>query len=246
MQGAATRLHGSADGHSRTLTRRARTPLPLSALARQMKADYFRYLSEFQQGAKKEENGQLAASTYKDATDSASSSLAPTHPIRLGLALNYSVRANPRHNPPPRRRYTPPPNPTPTNLTLTIALSDSMEHPTPSRTRTLAFASALLSTRRRDAACVRAERQHAQPCTPVCGRCRRHECVPPRARVRRSFCTRCRARRTRRVSSPSERLTMRSPRWRALPTTRAGAHTSAIAAVGLGAHYGGDYPLVIV
>ena len=28
---------------------------------------------------------------YSEATESASSNLAPTHPIRLGLALNYSV-----------------------------------------------------------------------------------------------------------------------------------------------------------
>eukprot|EP00966_Prymnesium_polylepis_P272424 6293904-Prymnesium_polylepis.2 len=51
------------------------------------------------------------------------------------------------------------------------------------------------------------------------------ECVPRRARVHRSFCTRCRARQMRRVSSPSERSTMRSPRWREPQATRAGAHT---------------------
>jgi len=55
-----------------------------------MKADYYRYLAEFAKDSKKMENANLAADAYKSATDSAAA-LAPTHPIRLGLALNYSV-----------------------------------------------------------------------------------------------------------------------------------------------------------
>jgi len=55
-----------------------------------MKADYFRYLAEFAEGASKTEHSAEAEAAYKSATEAASS-LAPTHPIRLGLALNYSV-----------------------------------------------------------------------------------------------------------------------------------------------------------
>lgn len=57
-----------------------------------MKADYYRYLAEFKDGEDKMTIANNAAETYKEATETASSGLAPTHPIRLGLALNYSVR----------------------------------------------------------------------------------------------------------------------------------------------------------
>ena len=55
-----------------------------------MKADYYRYLAEFSTGATKKDHANNAQSAYKEATDKATE-LAPTHPIRLGLALNYSV-----------------------------------------------------------------------------------------------------------------------------------------------------------
>jgi len=55
-----------------------------------MKADYYRYLAEFSEGDIKGEHSKSAEEAYTLATESASS-LAPTHPIRLGLALNYSV-----------------------------------------------------------------------------------------------------------------------------------------------------------
>jgi len=55
-----------------------------------MKADYYRYLAEFAEGPKKQEHSNEADGSYKEATASACG-LTPTHPIRLGLALNYSV-----------------------------------------------------------------------------------------------------------------------------------------------------------
>jgi len=55
-----------------------------------MQADYYRYLAEFASGGDKEEHAGNADKAYKGATSSANE-LAPTHPIRLGLALNYSV-----------------------------------------------------------------------------------------------------------------------------------------------------------
>jgi 14-3-3 protein epsilon len=56
-----------------------------------MKADYYRYIAEFSDGdakAKAAENARLA---YEDASKVAEKDLVVTHPIRLGLALNYSV-----------------------------------------------------------------------------------------------------------------------------------------------------------
>jgi len=55
-----------------------------------MKADYYRYLAEFADKEKKIEHATNAQDAYGKATDAAGD-LAPTHPIRLGLALNYSV-----------------------------------------------------------------------------------------------------------------------------------------------------------
>jgi 14-3-3 protein epsilon len=55
-----------------------------------MKADYYRYLAEFAVDAVKAEHSGMAKEAYQEAT-LAATGLAPTHPIRLGLALNYSV-----------------------------------------------------------------------------------------------------------------------------------------------------------
>jgi 14-3-3 protein epsilon len=55
-----------------------------------MKADYYRYLAEFASKVQKMDHATNAQDAYSKATDAASE-LAPTHPIRLGLALNYSV-----------------------------------------------------------------------------------------------------------------------------------------------------------
>ncbi|KAF3907758.1 hypothetical protein AA313_de0209719 [Arthrobotrys entomopaga] len=56
-----------------------------------MKGDYHRYLAEFAIGDKRSESADLSLEAYKNATDIAQNDLAPTHPIRLGLALNFSV-----------------------------------------------------------------------------------------------------------------------------------------------------------
>jgi len=55
-----------------------------------MAGDYYRYLAETASGDKKREAGDNALASYKEATER-SSSLATTHPIRLGLSLNFSV-----------------------------------------------------------------------------------------------------------------------------------------------------------
>lgn len=56
-----------------------------------MKGDYYRYLAEFATNEKRDQAGENAAKAYKDAEETALVHLTPTHPIRLGLALNFSV-----------------------------------------------------------------------------------------------------------------------------------------------------------
>ncbi|XP_066350731.1 14-3-3-like protein GF14-C [Miscanthus floridulus] len=56
-----------------------------------MKGDYHRYLAEFKTGAERKESAEGTMVAYKAAQDIALAELAPTHPIRLGLALNFSV-----------------------------------------------------------------------------------------------------------------------------------------------------------
>ncbi|CDJ58941.1 14-3-3 protein, putative [Eimeria maxima] len=56
-----------------------------------MKGDYYRYISEFSNEEGKKASAEQAEESYKRATDTAEAELPSTHPIRLGLALNYSV-----------------------------------------------------------------------------------------------------------------------------------------------------------
>lgn len=56
-----------------------------------MKADYHRYLAEFASQENHSKHSQDAHDSYKAASDIALSQLPPTHPTRLGLALNFSV-----------------------------------------------------------------------------------------------------------------------------------------------------------
>eukprot|EP00916_Digyalum_oweni_P015092 GHVL01024617.1.p1 GENE.GHVL01024617.1~~GHVL01024617.1.p1 ORF type:complete len:255 (+),score=30.87 GHVL01024617.1:88-852(+) len=56
-----------------------------------MKGDYYRYISEFAPQDKKSTTANLAQEAYSTATDLAQEHMPSTHPIRLGLALNYSV-----------------------------------------------------------------------------------------------------------------------------------------------------------
>ena len=64
-----------------------------SVFYHKMSGDYYRYLSEFRASPGREEAGEKASESYEKASEIASgkNGLQPTHPTRLGLALNYSV-----------------------------------------------------------------------------------------------------------------------------------------------------------
>ena len=64
---------------------------PLLFFPNSRKGDYHRYLAEFATGNDRKEAAENSLVAYKTATDLAMSELPPTHPIRLGLALNFSV-----------------------------------------------------------------------------------------------------------------------------------------------------------
>merc|ERR1712056_173599 len=56
-----------------------------------MKADYYRYIAEFRDGDAKTKAAESARQAYEEAAKVAEKDLVVTHPIRLGLALNFSV-----------------------------------------------------------------------------------------------------------------------------------------------------------
>uniref|UniRef100_A0A665TG79 14-3-3 protein beta/alpha-1 n=1 Tax=Echeneis naucrates TaxID=173247 RepID=A0A665TG79_ECHNA len=56
-----------------------------------MKGDYFRYLSEVASGDSKKDTVENSQQAYQNAFDISKKDMQPTHPIRLGLALNFSV-----------------------------------------------------------------------------------------------------------------------------------------------------------
>ncbi|KAL6078113.1 DNA damage checkpoint protein rad24 [Balamuthia mandrillaris] len=56
-----------------------------------MKGDYFRYRAEYSSGDKRKQAADGAAKAYEEANKVATEKLSPNNPLRLGLALNYSV-----------------------------------------------------------------------------------------------------------------------------------------------------------
>mmetsp|Transcript_1736 Transcript_1736/g.5466 ORF Transcript_1736/g.5466 Transcript_1736/m.5466 type:complete len:237 (-) Transcript_1736:109-819(-) len=56
-----------------------------------MQGDYCRYVAELATGEARTRVAEEARAAYTAATEEATKHLLPTHPVRLGLALNYSV-----------------------------------------------------------------------------------------------------------------------------------------------------------
>ena len=56
-----------------------------------MKGDYFRYISEYASGDQHKKASDGALNSYSAASQVANTELKTTNPIRLGLALNFSV-----------------------------------------------------------------------------------------------------------------------------------------------------------
>jgi len=58
---------------------------------RKMKGDYYRYLVEVSSASDRDERSNKSFEAYEDAFNIAKDKMDTTHPIRLGLALNFSV-----------------------------------------------------------------------------------------------------------------------------------------------------------
>jgi len=56
-----------------------------------MKGDYYRYLAEVATGDTRNTVVDYSQKAYQDAFEISKAKMTPTHPIRLGLALNFSV-----------------------------------------------------------------------------------------------------------------------------------------------------------
>jgi len=65
-------------------------PVEAKVFYLKMEGDYYRYLVEVTTGDKRSDLAEKSKKAYSEATDEAKS-LASTHPIKLGLALNFSV-----------------------------------------------------------------------------------------------------------------------------------------------------------
>uniref|UniRef100_A0A3P9Q3B8 14-3-3 domain-containing protein n=1 Tax=Poecilia reticulata TaxID=8081 RepID=A0A3P9Q3B8_POERE len=66
-------------------------PAESSVFYLKMKGDYFRYLAEVATGDEKDGIIKDSQKAYQKAFDISKAKMQPTHPIRLGLALNFSV-----------------------------------------------------------------------------------------------------------------------------------------------------------
>ncbi|XP_028819450.1 14-3-3 protein zeta/delta [Denticeps clupeoides] len=67
------------------------TPAESKVFYLKMKGDYYRYLAEVAVGDDKTAIIQKSQDAYQAAFDISKNGMQPTHPIRLGLALNFSV-----------------------------------------------------------------------------------------------------------------------------------------------------------
>ncbi|KAG9279525.1 14-3-3 protein zeta/delta [Astyanax mexicanus] len=70
---------------------RSTSPAESQVFYLKMKGDYYRYLAEVATGDEKTNIIQKSQEAYQAAFDISKDNMQPTHPIRLGLALNFSV-----------------------------------------------------------------------------------------------------------------------------------------------------------
>lgn len=56
-----------------------------------LKGDYWRYIAEFTEGDERKRSAASALEAYQQASNIAQKAFSSTHPLRLGLALNFSV-----------------------------------------------------------------------------------------------------------------------------------------------------------
>ncbi|CAF1332913.1 unnamed protein product [Rotaria sordida] len=67
------------------------TTVESKILCLKMKGDYYRYLAEVAIGDERQKMAEESQRAYKDGFDVAKNQMPVTHPIRLGLVLNFAV-----------------------------------------------------------------------------------------------------------------------------------------------------------
>lgn len=77
------------------------SPAAVSRHVRRM-GDYHRYVAEFASGDARKKAAEESLASYTSASEVAETELKPTNPIRLGLALNFSVFYYEIMNAPPK------------------------------------------------------------------------------------------------------------------------------------------------
>jgi hypothetical protein len=78
------------DNHLLVTVDQTQSPVEAKVFYLKMKGDYYRYLVEVTTGERRDDLANQSKEAYQKATDEAKE-LPSTHPIKLGLALNYSV-----------------------------------------------------------------------------------------------------------------------------------------------------------
>jgi len=101
LRNICSEVEGLLDGHLIPGAKKTEGTEESQVFYLKMKGDYYRYLTEVSNGGERDDVKNKSLEAYTAATEIAKE-MAPTHPIRLGLALNFSVFYYEIYNEPPK------------------------------------------------------------------------------------------------------------------------------------------------